>query len=277
MTEERSGVIHADLGLALWLEGVEASGNAFAAEEMAERRPEIGATSIPVGSGDAIFIGVNSHLTQAFAVGLQGPVSNEEFDELEDFFFSRGSDVFVEACSLADISLTRHFCEREYEVLEYSNVLVRHPADTTGDDAALPAGLHVSLVGPEDAELWTRIVGEGFFGDATPPDLAQMFQGMTCMKHGSALLVRQHGEAIAAGAMTHLDSVINCVGDGTPERFRGRGGQSALIRYRIQAARKLDCEYVMATTACGSASQRNYERAGFRVAYTRAKWHRKLP
>jgi hypothetical protein len=46
--------------------------------------------------------------------------------------------------------------------------------------------------------------------------------------------------------------------------------QSALIAARLAAATAAGCHLAMACTAPGTASQRNYERAGFRVAYTKA-------
>jgi len=52
--------------------------------------------------------------------------------------------------------------------------------------------------------------------------------------------------------------------------FRGGGLQSALIRERLRAAAGEGCDLATASTLAGSVSQRNYERAGFQVAYTKA-------
>lgn len=43
-----------------------------------------------IAGGIAVFTGVGSPLTQAIGVGLNGPVSEEEFAKLEAFFFERG-------------------------------------------------------------------------------------------------------------------------------------------------------------------------------------------
>jgi GNAT superfamily N-acetyltransferase len=52
--------------------------------------------------------------------------------------------------------------------------------------------------------------------------------------------------------------------------FRGAGLQGALIRERLRAAVEEGCDLATASTLPGSVSQRNYERNGFQVAYTKA-------
>ena len=65
--------------------------------------------------------------------------------------------------------------------------------------------------------------------------------------------------------------------DGTRETARGRGLQSALIRGRIAIAAERGCDLATASTLPGSQSQRNYERAGFRVAYTKIAFEMSKP
>jgi hypothetical protein len=55
--------------------------------------------------------------------------------------------------------------------------------------------------------------------------------------------------------------------DGAPEPYRGL--LTALSRARMSAAAKAGCEYAVVVTQGGSASQRNCERLGFRVAYSK--------
>ena len=58
-------------------------------------------------------------------------------------------------------------------------------------------------------------------------------------------------------------------GAGTAAEFRGRGLQTALLRARLAAAAEAGCEFAVVITNGGSASQRNCERLGFRVAYSK--------
>ena len=53
---------------------------------------------------------------------------------------------------------------------------------------------------------------------------------------------------------------------------REQGAQLALLDYRLRFAAQGGCDIAMIVTQPGSASQRNAERQGFHVAYTRTKW-----
>ena len=57
--------------------------------------------------------------------------------------------------------------------------------------------------------------------------------------------------------------------DSTAARYRRRGFQRDLISVRLKEAHAQSCDLVAASVSPGSASQRNYERAGFQVAYTK--------
>ncbi len=119
------GTPFADLALARRLEKTEAGVSVMCAEALARLRPESGAAFEEIAGGYSVFTGVNSPLTQAMGLGLNGPVSEAEMERLENFFRSRGDAVRVETCPLADPSLVGLFGSRTYRVREYSNVLVQ--------------------------------------------------------------------------------------------------------------------------------------------------------
>jgi hypothetical protein len=54
--------------------------------------------------------------------------------------------------------------------------------------------------------------------------------------------------------------------------MRRRGLQGALLEARMRYAQEHGCDLAMMVAEAGSESQRNAERQGFRVAYTRMKW-----
>jgi hypothetical protein len=56
--------------------------------------------------------------------------------------------------------------------------------------------------------------------------------------------------------------------------FRGRGIQNGLVVARLKAAASAGCTTASVLATPGSVSHRNLERAGFRVAYTRATLQR---
>jgi hypothetical protein len=54
--------------------------------------------------------------------------------------------------------------------------------------------------------------------------------------------------------------------------MRRRGLQSALLQERMRYAFDHGCDLAVMGAEAGSGSQRNAERNGFRIAYTRMKW-----
>ena len=71
--------------------------------------------------------------------------------------------------------------------------------------------------------------------------------------------------------------IVALFGTATLPGFRRRGVQTALIRQRLWEAAQSGCEYAVVSTMPGSGSQRNMERRGFRVAYTKLVMVRSWP
>jgi GNAT superfamily N-acetyltransferase len=61
-------------------------------------------------------------------------------------------------------------------------------------------------------------------------------------------------------------------GSATVPELRHRGLQTALLHERMRYAVERGCDLAMMVAQPGSDSQRNAERKGFRIAYTRTKW-----
>ncbi|WP_053219301.1 GNAT family N-acetyltransferase [Virgibacillus senegalensis] len=58
----------------------------------------------------------------------------------------------------------------------------------------------------------------------------------------------------------------------TLPEFRGKGVHRALIDKRAEAAKSRNCRFLVGQAAYGSASMRNMERAGMKIAFTKAIW-----
>lgn len=96
--------------------------------------------------------------------------------------------------------------------------------------------------------------------------------------YGQTLLVRDDRTmAVAAAGGSIVNGVTLLFGDATLPEARGRGLQSALIRERLARAARAGCDLAMACVLPGSGSHRNYERAGFRLAYMRVNVKRARP
>src|SRR5262245_52572907 len=60
------------------------------ADGMAAFRPDVGARWLPVAGGRAIFTGASFFSNRALAMGLHGPVSLDEVENVETFYAARG-------------------------------------------------------------------------------------------------------------------------------------------------------------------------------------------
>jgi GNAT superfamily N-acetyltransferase len=80
------------------------------------------------------------------------------------------------------------------------------------------------------------------------------------------------GQAGAAGVLCIHEGVALFGGSATVPELRRRGLQGALLKERMRYASNRGCDLAMMVAEAGSDSQRNAERKGFQIAYTRTKW-----
>jgi hypothetical protein len=84
--------------------------------------------------------------------------------------------------------------------------------------------------------------------------------------------VELDGRPIATGSLNIADGVAHLSGASTIPEGRKRGAQLALLEHRLRYAALQGCDLAAMGALPGSGSQRNAERHGFRIAYTRLKW-----
>ena len=77
------------------------------------------------------------------------------------------------------------------------------------------------------------------------------------------------GAPIATGSLGVHEGVALLAGASTVVEERGRGAQRALLIARLDEAKKRGCDVALMVAEPGSTSQRNFERLGFQVVYTK--------
>jgi GNAT superfamily N-acetyltransferase len=226
-----------------------------------------------VAGGYAVYCGANSPVTQAVGLGLNGAMSKEEFDRLEEFYFSRQEPVRVETCPMADSSLIEHYRERGYYVSEFSNVMVR-PVEKAAA-AALPAGIEIRKMADGEIDLWTLTVAQGFAEHfPVTQELLGVMRLFASGKNTECYFAWVDGKIAGGATLALRGRIAGLFGASTLPQFRNRGVQTALLHARLQRAAEQGCELAMSLATPGSASQRNIARRGFRTLYTRVKFER---
>ncbi len=264
-------MIFADLALAQRLEFANTISCVEFARAHAQLYPHVQALSVPMMGGYATYAGIDSPITQAFGLGLNGVVEAKQVDELEDFYFSRHSAVNIELCPLADISLLNLLMERGYRISETSNVLFRGLHDVKPETTTLV----VRPPANTEDHLWSRVVSMGFVETEEPePFMLEIAATMFHTQNATPFLIEVDGKPAGGGAVSLYEKTADFYAHATLPAFRGHGAQAALIQASLNFAAENGSEIVMGTTMCGSTSQRNFERQGFRIAYTRTKLFR---
>ncbi len=228
--------------------------------------PELGFAWKEIAGGYAFFAGDGSPLNQAVGLGLHGAVLAAEFDAVEDYFRSRNSPAQLVLSPLADASLMQMAAERGYSVTEFNSVLyLRIPQGYK----APPTSLQIERVTASDSLAWAKILIEGF--EAVGIFSSDVFEPYATLPNAICFLARSEGTVIAgaAGTVYPEHGVAAMFGAATLPAYRGRGAQTALLQARLQAASFAGCNLAVICTQPGSGSQRNAERQGFRVGYTK--------
>jgi GNAT superfamily N-acetyltransferase len=262
-----------DLALARELELAEAQAAVDCCEMTMRLQPDAGAAMEAIAGGYAVYCGANNPVTQAVGLGLQGPVSVEEFDQLEDFYFRRGEPVRVETCPLADPTLFEHYKSRNYFVSEFSNLMLR-PVDAATSPAT-PNGIDIQLASPEELDLWVMTVSQGFAENyPVTQELLSIMKMFAMAKNTECYLARINGRVAGGAVLAVRGRIAGIFGASTLPDFRNRGVQAALLHHRLRRASESKCEFAVSLAQPGSHSQRNITRLGFQTLYTRVKFER---
>jgi GNAT superfamily N-acetyltransferase len=264
-------MLFSDLAMARRLERAE--GHACAQFAAARRRlfPASGAEWMECAGAYAVFDGVDSPVTQTFGLGVFEELSAASLDAIERFFLDRGAPVMHEVCPLAGVAALALLCARRYRPIEISNVLYR-PVEKPADDDRGSA--RVRVTGPEEAQLWASVSARGWSHEH--PELFDFVQQTGAISAAReqcpCFLAELDGRPGAAGSLSIHNGVALFAGAATVPEMRRRGLQGALLAARLRYAFDHGCDLAMMVAEAGSESQRNAERKGFRIAYTRLKW-----
>lgn len=252
-------MVHCDLALALRLEREAAAqaGDYVTAHRAAF--PASQAALVECAGGVAAFIDEASPLTQVRGAGTTSPILEADVETVEQFYEPLLAPVSFVLAPFADAALFTILSRRGYELGAFENVMVREVAMEPED---------AEVVEDADAEEWARAMAQAFFDVAAPGGM-ELGRTLYALRSGRNLIVRA-GEQPAAVAQLDIRgdlAIFQC--DGTLRRFREVGLQKKTIRARMALASAAGCTLVTADVQPGSVSQRNYEKCGFQVAYTK--------
>ena len=263
----------ADLALSRRLERAEGRANAEFVEARAKLSPASGACWQERAGAYAMFDGADSPLTQTFGLGLFDTVTPADMTALEEFFRARAAPVFHEISPLADAKLLALLNERGYQPIEFTSVMFRPVAEGLRLASAPNERIGVRLARADESDAWAETSARGWSEDETVAGIILGLAEVSAKREGAlSFFAELDGRAIATGGLFVHGGVALLAGASTVPDGRKQGAQLALLDARLRYAARHGCDIAMMCALPGSASQRNAERQGFRIAYTRAKW-----
>lgn len=261
-----------DRAMARRLESAEEMPQVHHARTYQKKHPEMGAAVEEICGGHAMFSGANSPVGHAAGLGLDRPFTAEDLDRVEAFYRRHRAPSQVDITPLHEPGVFEMFKRRGYAIAELNNVLWRRL--TPVDDTTLSSeGITIRRGRAEEAAAFASILARCFQEYFTPPEgFEDMVAPLYAMPGAITFIASSEGQsiAVAAGLVIPEHKVLALFGAGTLPQFRRRGIQAAMLGLRLKAGAEADCEIAVVVTQGGSVSQRNCERVGFRVAYSKA-------
>jgi hypothetical protein len=265
--------LFSNIELSRRLESAEGNACARFIEARKAAFPHCGSCWIEVPGVMAMHDGPSSPSTQTFGLGLFQSVSAEDAIAIEKFFADRGSPVLHEVSPLAGVPLLSMLVDRGYAPVEQTSVMYRPTISALDSTARRNEKIQVQRIGEADLGTWAKTTAEGWSDIA---DLSSLFVDIgrvrAYTKDAFTFLAELNGQPIAAASMNVHGGVALMAGACTIPAARKQGAQLALLECRLAFAAAQGCDLAMMGAEPGSRSQRNAERNGFRIAYTRTKW-----
>lgn len=269
------GLLHANLALAARIERSVAADLARYAESCARLDPNLSVATEQLAGGLALYVAPGSPVNMLFGAGFAGLVEATELDAVERFFAERGTGAAISLSPLADESLITLLGMRGWMLTDFENVLVRRLAG--GEEALVlpePApGVSVRVASsPAEREQWASVSAVAFSAPDEPTaEVTRLAAAAKARDDMVLLLASADGQDAGAGALWVDDGLGWLLSDATLPHLRGRGVQTALLAKRTRLAARAGCEYAVSEARPGSISQRNMERLGYSVVYTRVE------
>lgn len=216
----------------------------------------------------AVYGGPECPVNEAVGMGIPYPVDAETLSRVEEFYeFNRHATV-IRVCPLAHPSLVEALRNRNYNLASFA---YRWVLDLQTWD---PPHLHevdprVRAATTDEEIIWARTVAAGFADTEDVPsgyDLG-LERGFFRMKSSIPVIAIDHGQPAAGGVVAVNGEVAALFATSTRPSYRKRGLQTAMLDWRLRFAKEHGVRIATIETDPDSNSQRNVERAGFRLAY----------
>ncbi len=217
---------------------------------------------LDLSNGYAVFAGVGCPITQA-----HGRFSAEDIAKITEFYASRETGWEALVTPYADPGAVERLQEIGAKLNGWETVLFLPLPHLNIGGARLLSDVRIEEVSVDRVADWAGLLQSGFEDPSLSSALENLNRYMMELPDMHRYVLSCGGTQAAAAGLIIRDDIAYLAGSATKEEYRGRGFHGALLDRRIQIAMRHGARLAIIGTEPGSTSQRNAERAGFRVAY----------
>ncbi len=221
----------------------------------------------------ATYCGSDSPLSQVCGLQTEIQLGSNELDIIEQFFAIRQSTTTITIGPFSHKETWELLFNRGYKITGHENLLY---LDLSEASLKASTGIQIEQDSEGNRELIAETITKGFFENPTLE--MQLVSDILCGIEGmTSFLARIGTEPTGAANLYMMQGAALLSGMSTIPKYRRKGVQLALIYERLLFSKNSGCHVAFATTTPGSGSQRNMERAGFRVLCTSSIFQRNMP
>ena len=133
---------------------------------------------------------------RAHGLGFAGPITPQDIEHIEQFYFDREYDAAGGRLPLCHPSLFESLNERGFQVAEFNQTLARWIEPNEQFEKPSLNGLEIRAVKPEEAPAWSRMLAHVFMGDHAP-QYESFFEPWASGAHPLTLAAFAEGKMIA--------------------------------------------------------------------------------
>jgi hypothetical protein len=235
---------------------------------LSARRPAIPVAVAGIAGGFAIYRDEAALISFAREVGTTRTLTDDDIDELEHFYASRGFPVRIWISDRTDPSALRILLHRGYVAHAPVQTWWR-PLQT----ASLPKAdaIEIVTVSPENTGEWSSTVAAGFMeqdhivkAEELPEAALDVYFALGCAPGDQALLARRKGEYVGGAVLTPFEEIAMLRTASTRFVHRNSGVHQSLIAARLRMATQQGARVAVTQTPTQGPSAHNVVKFGFR-------------
>jgi hypothetical protein len=200
---------------------------------------------------------------------LSGPVPSDALGEVLDIYKASGANADLEISPGAlDEELARFLQAQGYAQTKFLPVFVKPVGELSARHSDSLQVVQVST--PKHLSQFQDVYLQGW--DIRATVIRSYIERWSKYADWKLYLAYLEDQPIGCAVLYLKNSIAHFADAATPEKFRGKGAQTALLLARFKEAMAWNAELIFARADFGSTSQKNMEKLDLRISYTKAFW-----